>query len=159
MGSSRLAPRRGPVNIVFAVRGSQGFLNGSEVSELLRNLSVVEFSFYLGYPVLQIAEREWCSPGECGCECLRWWTSSNRIARRNPEYKSDKTGASQITRGWASRALLCPRLALLFSSESQGCYPRLYQSWKRWNQRDRVTSLWLPGLKDVKKAAWSRGRG
>uniref|UniRef100_A0A8C0A3G7 KIAA1549 n=2 Tax=Bos mutus grunniens TaxID=30521 RepID=A0A8C0A3G7_BOSMU len=56
VGSSRLAPRRGPVNIVFAVRGSQGFLNGSEVSELLRNLSVVEFSFYLGYPVLQIAE-------------------------------------------------------------------------------------------------------
>ncbi|KAB0392532.1 hypothetical protein E2I00_018054, partial [Balaenoptera physalus] len=56
VGSSRLAPRRGPVNIVFAVRGSQGFLNGSEVSEMLRNLSVVEFSFYLGYPVLQIAE-------------------------------------------------------------------------------------------------------
>uniref|UniRef100_A0A8D1SU53 KIAA1549 n=1 Tax=Sus scrofa TaxID=9823 RepID=A0A8D1SU53_PIG len=56
VGSSRLAPRRGPVNIVFAVKGVQGFLNGSEVSELLRNLSVVEFSFYLGYPVLQIAE-------------------------------------------------------------------------------------------------------
>ncbi|XP_046524907.1 UPF0606 protein KIAA1549 homolog [Equus quagga] len=56
VGSSRVAPRRGPVNIVFAVKGSQGFLNGSEVSELLRNLSVVEFSFYLGYPVLQIAE-------------------------------------------------------------------------------------------------------
>ncbi|XP_069444592.1 UPF0606 protein KIAA1549 homolog isoform X2 [Ovis canadensis] len=56
VGSSRLAPHRGPVNIIFAVRGSQGFLNGSEVSELLRNLSVVEFSFYLGYPVLQIAE-------------------------------------------------------------------------------------------------------
>ncbi|XP_033620402.1 UPF0606 protein KIAA1549 homolog isoform X2 [Fukomys damarensis] len=56
MGSSRVAPRRGPVNIIFAVRSTQGFLNGSEVSELLRNLSVVEFSFYLGYPVLQIAE-------------------------------------------------------------------------------------------------------
>ncbi|XP_065739871.1 UPF0606 protein KIAA1549 homolog [Phocoena phocoena] len=56
VGSSRLAPRRGPVNIVFAVKGSQGFLNGSEVSEMLRNLSVVEFSFYLGYPVLQVAE-------------------------------------------------------------------------------------------------------
>ncbi|XP_054940784.1 UPF0606 protein KIAA1549 homolog isoform X1 [Physeter macrocephalus] len=56
VGSSRLAPRRGPVNIVFAVRGSQGFLNGSEVSEMLRNLSAVEFSFYLGYPVLQVAE-------------------------------------------------------------------------------------------------------
>ncbi|XP_014643267.1 PREDICTED: UPF0606 protein KIAA1549 homolog [Ceratotherium simum simum] len=56
VGSSRVASRRGPVNIVFAVKGTQGFLNGSEVSELLRNLSVVEFSFYLGYPVLQIAE-------------------------------------------------------------------------------------------------------
>nr|XP_045720161.1 UPF0606 protein KIAA1549 homolog [Mirounga angustirostris] len=56
MGASRPAPRRGPVNIVFAVRGTQGFLNGTEVSQLLRNLSVVEFSFYLGYPVLQIAE-------------------------------------------------------------------------------------------------------
>ncbi|KAM6202242.1 UPF0606 protein KIAA1549 homolog [Rhynchocyon petersi] len=56
VGPSRSAPRRGPVSIVFAVRTSQGFLNGSEVSELLRNLSVVEFSFYLGYPALQIAE-------------------------------------------------------------------------------------------------------
>ncbi|XP_062046462.1 UPF0606 protein KIAA1549 homolog [Lepus europaeus] len=54
--ASRAAPRRGPVHIIFGVRGVQGFLNGSEVSELLRNLSVVEFSFYLGYPVLQIAE-------------------------------------------------------------------------------------------------------
>ncbi|XP_036037706.1 LOW QUALITY PROTEIN: UPF0606 protein KIAA1549 homolog [Onychomys torridus] len=56
VGSSRVAPRRGPVNIIFAVKGMQGFLNGSEVSDLLRNLTVVEFSFYLGYPVLQIAE-------------------------------------------------------------------------------------------------------
>nr|XP_035110530.2 UPF0606 protein KIAA1549 homolog isoform X1 [Callithrix jacchus] len=56
ISSSRVTPRRGPVNITFAVRSTQGFLNGSEVSELLRNLSVVEFSFYLGYPVLQIAE-------------------------------------------------------------------------------------------------------
>ncbi|KAM5255765.1 UPF0606 protein KIAA1549 homolog [Ctenodactylus gundi] len=56
VGSSRVAPRRGPVNIIFAVKGVPGFLNGSEVSELLRNLSAVEFSFFLGYPVLQIAE-------------------------------------------------------------------------------------------------------
>ncbi|XP_036102233.1 UPF0606 protein KIAA1549 homolog [Molossus molossus] len=56
VGSSRGAPRRGPVNIVFAVRGPQEFWNGTQVSELLRNLSEVEFSFYLGYPVLQIAE-------------------------------------------------------------------------------------------------------
>lgn len=56
VGSSRGAPRRGPVRIIFAVRGAQGFLHGVEVSERLRNLSVVEFSFYLGYPVLQVAE-------------------------------------------------------------------------------------------------------
>ncbi|XP_009078684.1 PREDICTED: UPF0606 protein KIAA1549 homolog, partial [Acanthisitta chloris] len=51
-----LAFRQGPVSIVFAIRARSGFLNGSEVSEQLRNLSVVEFSFYLGFPVLQIAE-------------------------------------------------------------------------------------------------------
>ncbi|XP_006861303.1 PREDICTED: UPF0606 protein KIAA1549 homolog [Chrysochloris asiatica] len=56
VGPSRMAPRRGPVTIIFAVKNAQGFLNGSEVSELLRNLSVVEFSFYLGYPTLRIAE-------------------------------------------------------------------------------------------------------
>ncbi|NXO81944.1 K1549 protein, partial [Sitta europaea] len=48
--------RQGPVSIVFAIRDRSGFLNGSEVSEQLRNLSVVEFSFYLGFPVQQIAE-------------------------------------------------------------------------------------------------------
>lgn len=63
------------MNIIFAVKGVQGFLNGSEVSDLLRNLTVVEFSFYLGYPVLQIAEREYSlAPGEhwgrgCWCFC------------------------------------------------------------------------------------------
>ncbi|XP_075359249.1 UPF0606 protein KIAA1549 homolog isoform X2 [Mycteria americana] len=51
-----VAFRKGPVSIVFAVRDRYGFLNGSEVSEQLRNLSVVEFSFYLGFPVQQIAE-------------------------------------------------------------------------------------------------------
>eukprot|EP00075_Anas_platyrhynchos_P015631 XP_027304884.1 UPF0606 protein KIAA1549 homolog isoform X4 [Anas platyrhynchos] len=48
--------RQGPVSIIFAIRDRYGFLNGSEVSEQLRNLSVVEFSFYLGFPVQQIAE-------------------------------------------------------------------------------------------------------
>ncbi|NWV20110.1 K1549 protein, partial [Origma solitaria] len=51
-----VAFRQGPVSIVFALRDRYGFLNGSEVSEQLRNLSVVEFSFYLGFPVQQIAE-------------------------------------------------------------------------------------------------------
>ncbi|NWX28628.1 K1549 protein, partial [Notiomystis cincta] len=51
-----VAFRQGPVSIVFAIRDRNGFLNGSEVSEQLRNLSVVEFSFYLGFPVQQIAE-------------------------------------------------------------------------------------------------------
>ncbi|KAG2459806.1 K1549 protein, partial [Polypterus senegalus] len=48
--------QRHPVDIAFAIRDTFGFLNGSRVSNLLRNLSMVEFSFYLGYPVLQIAE-------------------------------------------------------------------------------------------------------
>ncbi|NWX49396.1 K1549 protein, partial [Steatornis caripensis] len=52
----RVALRQGPVSIVFAIQDRYGFLNGSEVSEQLRNLSVVEFSFYLGFPVQQIAE-------------------------------------------------------------------------------------------------------
>ncbi|NXQ61559.1 K1549 protein, partial [Anthoscopus minutus] len=51
-----VAFRQGPVSIVFAIRDRFSFLNGSEVSEQLRNLSVVEFSFYLGFPVQQIAE-------------------------------------------------------------------------------------------------------
>ncbi|NXO09150.1 K1549 protein, partial [Oriolus oriolus] len=51
-----VAFRQGPVSIVFAIRDKYGYLNGSEVSEQLRNLSVVEFSFYLGFPVQQIAE-------------------------------------------------------------------------------------------------------
>uniref|UniRef100_A0A6I8NEK7 KIAA1549 n=1 Tax=Ornithorhynchus anatinus TaxID=9258 RepID=A0A6I8NEK7_ORNAN len=56
VGTPWTGPRQGPVSVVFAVRGRDGFLNGSEVSELLRNLSRVEFSFYLGFPVQQIAE-------------------------------------------------------------------------------------------------------
>ncbi|NWU38586.1 K1549 protein, partial [Hylia prasina] len=51
-----VAFRQGPVSIVFAIQDRYGFLNGSQVSEQLRNLSVVEFSFYLGFPVQQIAE-------------------------------------------------------------------------------------------------------
>ncbi|KAK2859266.1 hypothetical protein Q5P01_003886 [Channa striata] len=45
-----------PVDITFAVRDGQGYLLGSEVSEHLRKLSLVEFSFYVGFPALQIAE-------------------------------------------------------------------------------------------------------
>ncbi|XP_032637858.1 UPF0606 protein KIAA1549 homolog isoform X2 [Chelonoidis abingdonii] len=56
LSKPRVAFRQGPVNIVFAIQNTYGFLNGSEISELLRNLSVVEFSFYLGFPVQQIAE-------------------------------------------------------------------------------------------------------
>ncbi|KAI9522475.1 hypothetical protein NQZ68_035815 [Dissostichus eleginoides] len=44
------------VDITFAVRDGRGFLLGSEVSEHLRKLSPVEFSFYIGFPALQIAE-------------------------------------------------------------------------------------------------------
>ncbi|XP_066580266.1 UPF0606 protein KIAA1549 [Amia ocellicauda] len=48
--------QRVPVDITFAIRDSTGYLNGSEVSNLLRLLNMVEFSFYLEFPVLQIAE-------------------------------------------------------------------------------------------------------
>lgn len=50
---------RQPVDITFAVSGSRGFLMGSNVSNALLKLTVVEFSFYIGFPVLQIAEREY----------------------------------------------------------------------------------------------------
>nr|XP_023832329.1 UPF0606 protein KIAA1549-like [Salvelinus alpinus] len=45
-----------PVDITFALRDGRGYLLGSEVSAHLRHLSTVEFSFYLGFPALQIAE-------------------------------------------------------------------------------------------------------
>uniref|UniRef100_A0A3P8VIT5 UPF0606 protein KIAA1549-like n=1 Tax=Cynoglossus semilaevis TaxID=244447 RepID=A0A3P8VIT5_CYNSE len=47
---------RQPVDITFTVRGSGGYLNGSEVSNALMKLSKVEFSYYMGFPVLQVAE-------------------------------------------------------------------------------------------------------
>ncbi|XP_028264596.1 UPF0606 protein KIAA1549 [Parambassis ranga] len=47
---------RQPVDIIFAVCGSKGYLLGSEVSTALMKLTMVEFSYYLGFPVLQIAE-------------------------------------------------------------------------------------------------------
>ncbi|XP_051974700.1 LOW QUALITY PROTEIN: UPF0606 protein KIAA1549 [Xyrauchen texanus] len=47
---------KAPVDITFAVHDSQGFLMGSDVSGHMRQLSAVEFSFYLGFPTLQIAE-------------------------------------------------------------------------------------------------------
>ncbi len=45
------------VDITFAVRDGRDYLLGSEVSEHLRKLSPVEFSFYVGFPAQQIAER------------------------------------------------------------------------------------------------------
>ncbi|XP_029991845.1 UPF0606 protein KIAA1549 isoform X2 [Sphaeramia orbicularis] len=47
---------RQPVDITFTVRGSRGYLMGSEVSNSLMKLTMVEFSYYMGFPVLQIAE-------------------------------------------------------------------------------------------------------
>lgn len=51
--------QRKPVDITFTVRGSRGYLTGSEVSNAMMKLTVVEFSYYMGFPVLQIAEREY----------------------------------------------------------------------------------------------------
>ncbi|KAM3858887.1 UPF0606 protein KIAA1549 [Diretmus argenteus] len=57
MGIARpVGEQKVTVDITFAVRDGRGYLTGSEVSEHLRKLSVVEFSFYLGFPALQIAE-------------------------------------------------------------------------------------------------------
>lgn len=50
---------RQPVDITFTVRGSKGYVMGSEVSNALMKLTMVEFSYYMGFPVLQIAEREY----------------------------------------------------------------------------------------------------
>lgn len=55
---------RKPVDITFTVRGSGGYLTGSEVSDALMKLTVVEFSYYMGFPALQIAERE-CDRRSC----------------------------------------------------------------------------------------------
>lgn len=51
------AEKKVPVDITFAVRDGRDYLPGSEVSEHLRKLNLVEFSFYVGFPALQIAER------------------------------------------------------------------------------------------------------
>ncbi|XP_028970927.2 UPF0606 protein KIAA1549 isoform X1 [Esox lucius] len=48
--------QREPVDVTFAVRDADGYLKGSEVSNHLRLLNMVEFSYYVGFPVLQIAE-------------------------------------------------------------------------------------------------------
>lgn len=50
---------RQPVDITFTVRSSRGYLMGSEVSNALMKLTMVEFSYYMGFPVLQIAERKY----------------------------------------------------------------------------------------------------
>ncbi|XP_040024452.2 UPF0606 protein KIAA1549-like isoform X2 [Gasterosteus aculeatus] len=47
---------RQPVDLIFTVHSSRGYLMGSEVSNALMKLTMVEFSYYMGFPVLQIAE-------------------------------------------------------------------------------------------------------
>ncbi|XP_055030194.2 UPF0606 protein KIAA1549 isoform X1 [Misgurnus anguillicaudatus] len=56
--NSLTAPKyqKAPVEVTFVVRDAHGYVLGAEVSALLRQLSVVEYSYYLGYPVKQIAE-------------------------------------------------------------------------------------------------------
>uniref|UniRef100_A0A668V1Q2 Uncharacterized protein n=1 Tax=Oreochromis aureus TaxID=47969 RepID=A0A668V1Q2_OREAU len=49
---------RKPVDITFTVRSSRSYLMGSEISNALMKLTMVEFSYYMGFPVLQIAERD-----------------------------------------------------------------------------------------------------
>ncbi|XP_062239329.1 UPF0606 protein KIAA1549 [Platichthys flesus] len=54
--SRRSVEQTVPVDVTFAVRDGWGYLLGSEVSDHLRKLSLVEFSFFVGFPALQIAE-------------------------------------------------------------------------------------------------------
>lgn len=62
MGLTRLVGEpKVSVDIIFAMRDGRDYLLGSEVSEHLRKLSQVEFSFYIGFPALQIAERKTCT--------------------------------------------------------------------------------------------------
>ncbi|KAL2087367.1 hypothetical protein ACEWY4_016195 [Coilia grayii] len=56
MAKAQRQQQRAPVDITFAVRDERGYLLGSEVSGHLRQLSMVEYSYYLGYPAVQIAE-------------------------------------------------------------------------------------------------------
>ena len=123
------------MDIVFAVKGVQGFLNGSEVSELLRNLSVVEFSFYLGYPVLQIAERECCPPSSAGpwgvrVRALADLSLSNEIAQMQTVHRL-KLERLRSQQGGPPQPSSPTGLALLFSLESPGPYQRPCQFWKR----------------------------
>ncbi|XP_063067925.1 UPF0606 protein KIAA1549 [Engraulis encrasicolus] len=56
VGKAQRQQQRAPVDITFAVRDERGYLTGAEVSGHLRQLSMVEYSYYLGYPAVQIAE-------------------------------------------------------------------------------------------------------
>ncbi|KAM8861902.1 UPF0606 protein KIAA1549 isoform 5-T6 [Synchiropus picturatus] len=56
MAAPKSRPARPPVDITFTVHTTRGFLSGSEVSDALMKLTTVEFSYYMGYPVQQIAE-------------------------------------------------------------------------------------------------------
>ncbi|XP_062384571.1 UPF0606 protein KIAA1549 [Sardina pilchardus] len=57
MAKAQRQQQRAPVDITFAVKDERsGYLLGSEVSAHLRQLSMVEYSFYLGFPAVQIAE-------------------------------------------------------------------------------------------------------
>lgn len=68
MGVARLpSQQRATVEITFAVRDGRGYLLGSEVSDRLRKLSLVEFSFFVGFPALQIAERKTRPPERFEC--------------------------------------------------------------------------------------------
>lgn len=58
MGLTRLVEPKVSVDITFAVRDGRDYLLGSEISKHLRKLNLVEFSFYIGFPTLQIAERK-----------------------------------------------------------------------------------------------------
>lgn len=84
MGVARLpSEQKVTVEITFAVRDGRDYLLGSEVSEHLRKLSLVEFSFYVGFPVLQIAERKTLT--RCDADTVwRFWCFSSESLMCQP---------------------------------------------------------------------------
>ncbi|KAK1875347.1 UPF0606 protein KIAA1549 [Dissostichus eleginoides] len=95
------------VDITFAVRDGRGFLLGSEVSEHLRKLSPVEFSFYIGFPALQIAEPFHYPELNTSHHLLSTWV-------RTGEFEQEQTVSER-----SFKARLERRLALLLEESQQ----------------------------------------
>ncbi|KAI5093971.1 UPF0606 protein KIAA1549 isoform X2 [Silurus meridionalis] len=73
-----------PVDITFAIRDSHGYLRGSDVSAHLRQLHVVEFSFYLGFPAAKMERRLALLVGEgLGLSSGRRWRRATTVGNNS----------------------------------------------------------------------------